>query len=86
MADRVVQTDAKAVDLVRSMSTTLVSVPNYKTISEKVSMLKDPIIRLFKQIVECSTFIHEYIQHGFGGRQLFSTDMGRDSRISSTNV
>ena len=68
IVDRTLKTDTKALDLVRSMRLVLACVSDYKSITEKLDMLKDPLIRLLKQIIECSIFIREYIRHPFIGK------------------
>ena len=68
MVERVIKTDARTLDLVRSIQTALASVIDHATIAEKAAKLKDPITRLLKQVVECGVFIQEYIRRGFASR------------------
>ena len=71
MVKRVIKTDARILDLARSIQAALTSVIDHATIAEKAQKLKDPITRLLKQVVECGVFIYEYTRHGFAGRPIY---------------
>ena len=72
MMGRVFETDAKALDLVHSMQAALTSMGDLLKVAKELETLKEPTIRLLKQIIECSIFIREYIQQNFAGRNTFS--------------
>ena len=65
MVVRVFETDAKVVGLVHSMREAFAFIDDFRTLSEKVGTLQEPIIGLLKQTIECCAFIRQYSNRGF---------------------
>ena len=61
----VVKTDERIVALINSMKASLAFVNDMRTLSQKVQELKQPVMGLLKQIIECCDFIQKYVNQGF---------------------
>ena len=55
------------------MQDVFASFGDYKTLSERVDTLKDPIIGLLQQTIICCEFVREYTARKFPGGLLFSS-------------
>ena len=68
--------DQKILDLVVTMEDTYSFVDSMDEL-RKNHVLQDIVEQILKQTIECSYFIHEYMQHNFGGmwRFLFAADL-----------
>jgi hypothetical protein len=58
--------DEKVLELVRTMAEVYSFVDDVEPL-EKVKRLKDVVVEITKQTVECAIFIREYTGHGFSG-------------------
>jgi uncharacterized protein YwgA len=58
--------DEKVLELVQTMAEVYSFVDDVESL-EKVKRLKDVVVEITKQTVECAIFIREYTGHGFSG-------------------